>query len=140
MSMVHRLIDQLEQRGLHIAPGTERGTLLLHGPAKEKTPEVMDAVKKFKPHLLKIYQPEAESPDESRAEPEPTSEPASPDSEEESRCPECQALVFTDSPEVQRMCHRVMCPRWTAKSGVGPEWLADERRREEYRRGKSEAA
>lgn len=64
MSMVQRLIDQLQQRGLHIAPGTERGTLLLCGPTEEKTPEVLDAVRKFKPHLLKMYEsPVAEDPD-----------------------------------------------------------------------------
>lgn len=137
MSMVHRLIDQLEQRGLRIAPGTERGTLLLYGPDKEKTPEVMDAVKKFKPHLLKIYQPEAE-PGESQTE-SPTEEQKPADADDEGEpCPECQAWVYTHSAEVQRMCHRVMCPRW--EPGVGPEWLADERRREEYRRGKAEAA
>lgn len=81
MSMVHRLIDQLKQRGLHIAPGTAPGQLLLCGPAAEKTPEVLDAVKKFKPALLKIYAPPPEEydhcePDEAqRGADVPTAEP-----------------------------------------------------------------
>lgn len=62
--LLKRLIDQLEQRGLRIAPGTEPGQLLLHGPDREKTPDVMHALKQFKGELLKIYQPHPREADD----------------------------------------------------------------------------
>jgi hypothetical protein len=55
MSLVKRLVRQLEERGLSVGPGPAPGQLVLLGPAKEKTPEVMAAVKAFKPELLEIY-------------------------------------------------------------------------------------
>lgn len=59
-AMVHRLIEQLKHRGLHIAPGTRPGELVLHGPPAERTPDVMAALKAFKPELLKLYCPPPE--------------------------------------------------------------------------------
>lgn len=55
MSMVKRFVRQLEIRGLRIEPGAEPDQLLLCGPKEQKTPEVMAAVKKFKPQLLELY-------------------------------------------------------------------------------------
>lgn len=58
MSMVHRFIDQLKQRGLAIEgprQGDPDDMLRLVGPAVERTPRVMKAVKIFKPQLLAIY-------------------------------------------------------------------------------------
>jgi hypothetical protein len=52
-------------------------------------------------------------------------------------CAECLAFVYTHAPQVQQMCHMVMCPYW--KAGVGPEWLAAERSKREYRRGQEAA-
>lgn len=59
MSLVKRLLDQLERRGLSITPGAEPGALLLHGPESERTPEILAALKAFKPELLAMYQPAA---------------------------------------------------------------------------------
>ena len=55
MSMVARLVRQLESRGLSIAVGKEPGQLLLLGPAAEKTKDIMDALRAFKPQLLEFY-------------------------------------------------------------------------------------
>ena len=133
MSMVHRLLEQLKQRGLRIEYGGKDDILLLCGPVEEKTPEVINAVKKFKPELLKLYAP---PPTPEVSEPEAQTEsddaPASDPEEEGEQCSECRALVFTRDPEVQRLCLMVMCPYW--QPGVGPEWIADERRRMEYNR------
>ncbi len=63
-------------------------------------------------------------------------EPAPAETEDESagtHCDTCSATVYTTSPEVQRMCHRIACPLWTEGSGVGPEWMAKERSAAAYR-------
>lgn len=68
MSMVDRLIAQLGNRGLTIKAGEKPGELLLSGPSKEKTPEVMAALKRFKPELVKRFSPlgEPDLPTEQR--------------------------------------------------------------------------
>lgn len=64
-STVDRLLETLRARGLRILPGNEPGQLLLNGPAAEKTPEVIEAVKAYKPQLLERIatgrEPEQES-------------------------------------------------------------------------------
>lgn len=55
MSMVDRLIEQLNRRGLKVEAGREPGQLVLRGPNEEKTVEVLAALKKFKPQLLDRY-------------------------------------------------------------------------------------
>lgn len=55
MSLFTRLVSQLEGRGLSVKPGKEPGQLVLSGPAAEKTPEVLAAVKAFKPQFLELY-------------------------------------------------------------------------------------
>lgn len=52
MSMFDRLLKHLDDRGLRVEAGDEPGQLLLRGPIAEKTPEVLRAVKAFKPQLL----------------------------------------------------------------------------------------
>lgn len=74
MSAVDRLLKQLEARGLGIEPGNEPGQLLLTGPREHKTPEVMQAVKAFKPELLRRIARRDEPPLEGRippSDPEP---------------------------------------------------------------------
>jgi hypothetical protein len=56
MSMVDGLLEQLRLRGLAVAYRDEH-TLALVGPAAERTPEVMAAVKAFKPDLLARLRP-----------------------------------------------------------------------------------
>ncbi len=70
MSLVQRLIDQLKQRGLSIEPGNEPDQLLLCGPAAEKTPEIVKAVKAFKPQLLERYGRKALPEEQPPADPE----------------------------------------------------------------------
>jgi hypothetical protein len=55
MTMVERLLQQLQSRGLEVLPSDQPDTLILHGPASERTPEVMLALKKFKPELLQRF-------------------------------------------------------------------------------------
>jgi hypothetical protein len=109
MSMVHRLLDQLKQRGLRIAPGTEAGQLLLCGPDAEKTPEVIDAVKKFKPQLLKLYAPEPQVAAAPEAGPASQEEPSAEDAEGE-RCTLCSATVFDPTPDLILFCRMRRCP------------------------------
>lgn len=68
-ALFQRFLEQLNQRGLTIYrdPKDPPDQLRLGGPADEKTPEIMRALKVFKPQLLEIYgekkasaQPEAE--------------------------------------------------------------------------------
>lgn len=66
MTAVDRLIEQLRLRGLGVIPGGEPDQLLLTGPRDQKTPEVIAAVKAFKPQLLDRL-----ATRESRDEPEP---------------------------------------------------------------------
>lgn len=51
-------------------------------------------------------------------------EGASEDSEGE-RCELCAATLYTTAPEVQQMCHMILCPYWTP--GIGPDWMPKER-------------
>lgn len=52
MSVIDRFMKTIHARGLTIKPGREPGQLLLSGPDKEKTADVIEAVKVFKPLLL----------------------------------------------------------------------------------------
>lgn len=55
MSLLDRLLKQLDQRGLKVLAGTRPDELLLSGPAAEKTPDIVKAVKAFKPQLLERF-------------------------------------------------------------------------------------
>lgn len=54
--------------------------------------------------------------------------------EESAHCGVCSATVFVASPQVQQMCHQMMCPYWRKDCGASPEWMAKERNQERYRR------
>jgi len=118
--MLDRLITQLEQRGLTVKPGAEPGQLVLSGPTAEKTPEVMAALKVFKPQLLARF-----------AQPDPTGEPrddavvTDPNAhapvsasvpglttlEVPYLCRECRALVLAVPDEVTAaFCESPTCP------------------------------
>lgn len=87
MAMVDGLLEQLKFRGLSIKHGGG-DTLLLVGPNSEKTPEIMAALKTFKPDLLKLYRPEAEP----------------------SRCVTCDLVVYQPD-EVGSRCEKAnLCP------------------------------
>jgi hypothetical protein len=83
MSMIDRLLGQLRQRGLEVAAGEKPGELVLRGPAKERTPELMKALKAFRPQLLARFgktetvngEPAPARQAEPKAEPEPEPEP-----------------------------------------------------------------
>lgn len=58
MSLIDRLEAQLRQRGLAIAgpkPDDPDDKLYLTGPTDQKTPDILEAVKKFKPQLVEKY-------------------------------------------------------------------------------------
>jgi hypothetical protein len=92
--MVHRLLAQLKARGLEVLPGNEPGQLMLRGPVEERTPEVMDALKKFKPQLLELFAPHQQAR-EPEAAALPQVEPADPEPEstEPVTCRTCGADV-----------------------------------------------
>ncbi len=110
MSMVNRLIEQLKQRGLSIEFGNEKNVLLLCGPASEKTPEVLNAVKRFKPELLKLYAPQPKPDAETPTPPEPAA-PADPDEE---ACAVCGRVTDAEDRDVlatnHYLCDRTECP------------------------------
>lgn len=49
-------------------------------------------------------------------------------------CGECEGWAFAgrDTGEISKLCGRVMCPYW--QPGVGPDWYAAYRNKEEWRR------
>jgi hypothetical protein len=55
VSLFDRLVKQLADRGLSVVPGDEPGQLVLKGPKDGKTPEIVRAVKAFKPQLLERF-------------------------------------------------------------------------------------
>lgn len=57
MTILERFLAQLKIRSLEVRPGSEPGTLTLCGPNHEKTPDIIAAVKSFKPELLKMFSP-----------------------------------------------------------------------------------
>jgi len=57
-SLTDRFLAQLRDRGLSVSgpkPGDPDDRLYLTGPAAEKTPDVIDAVKKFKAELVRKF-------------------------------------------------------------------------------------
>jgi hypothetical protein len=115
--MLDRFIDQLSQRGLEVKPGTEPGQLLLAGPAEERTPEVMAALKAFKPQLLERYarpDPTGEARDDAvAADPKaPAPQPAGLTVLEQPHyCRSCNALILA-VPDVatEAFCETPGCP------------------------------
>jgi hypothetical protein len=107
--LLDRLMRQLEARGLSILPGKEPGQLLLAGPDAEKTPEVVAAVKAFKPQLLALVGAgvaQTPPPTPVVAEPEPDP-PGEPDPRPET-CKVCGSLVCigagVTAEDVARFC------------------------------------
>lgn len=75
MSLFDRLLSQLKQRGLEVAPAPGKpGMLVLRGPDKEKSPEIVKAVKAFRAQFLEKFgaaEPAAPKAAAKQAEPEP---------------------------------------------------------------------
>lgn len=65
--MLDRLLSQLDARGLQIKAGDKPGELKIAGPKTEVTPEVLAALKEFKPDLLKRFAA-SDLPTEQRAD------------------------------------------------------------------------
>jgi hypothetical protein len=56
--MVDRLLEHLEIRGLSVSgpkEGDPDDRLYLHGPQEERTPEIMDGLKKFRGKLVEVF-------------------------------------------------------------------------------------
>lgn len=111
MSLVQGLLDQLKTRGLTVS-WQEGDTLLLGGPAEEKTPQVMAALKVFKPELLKRLRPNGPQYHEVHHEaPEPEEVPAN-----QTTCTQCKAFVW-DGEETAVLCDQKTCPYKRASRG-----------------------
>jgi hypothetical protein len=108
MSMVHRLLAQLKSRGLEVLPGNEPGQLMLRGPVEERTPEVMDALKKFKPQLLELFAPKQREPEAAPMPPEPAEADPEPESTGQVTCRTCGKDV-TDPETRLRMADPLFC-------------------------------
>lgn len=79
MSLFDRLLKQLDDRGLVVKAGARPGELLLGGKTSDLTPEIMRAVKAFKPQLLERFGlPPAPAP-------KPETPPADPEDESTGR-------------------------------------------------------
>ena len=42
-------------------------------------------------------------------------------------CETCEAWIFTDEPEIYRLCRIITCPSWRAGLGMEPDWMPKER-------------
>jgi deoxyribodipyrimidine photolyase len=103
--MVDTLLHQLRLRGLTVA-WKDENTLVLQGPADEKTPQIIDTLKKFKRDLLDRFRPKE------LAEPEPI--PAIEQATEQmpvenSVCRVCGGHVF-DHVGTAVLCDQINCP------------------------------
>lgn len=99
MTLTDRLIDQLAQRGLSIAPGDKPGELKLTGKTQDVDAGVLDAVRAFKSQLLERYG------QLSKTEVPLTSPPAASDQP----APvifQTRVQVTRDDPETCRVCGR----------------------------------
>jgi hypothetical protein len=89
MSMVDSFVEQLRRRGLSVRYAGEGDKLILMGPEKERTPDLMKALATFRKDLLNKYRPA----------PEPV------------KCNKCQAIVY--SPGAKQICEMAnlcQCP------------------------------
>jgi hypothetical protein len=59
MALVDRLLDQLKDRGIQVVY-VDADSLKLTGNTKDATPQLIAAVKEFKPELLAVYKPKDE--------------------------------------------------------------------------------
>lgn len=115
MSMVDRLLQQLDQRGLRVEPGGP-GELRLCGATGNATPEIVRAVKAFRRELADRFakrevMPDGSAPPAREPEPEPEAEP-DPESE---RCRVCGRDV-TDPEDRARLADPAFCDRGGARA------------------------
>lgn len=76
MALVDQLLDQLSKRGLYIEAADEPGMLKLKGKTENVTPEIREAIRKFKQDLLPrfVKQRQDQPKQEEAGEPEPEPE------------------------------------------------------------------
>lgn len=101
-----RLLSYLDECGLSVVladPPHPPGTLVLRGPKHEKTPAVLEAVKKFKPELVRRL---------TRGKPiaVPAPKPLPVTAEIEAACERCLATVFFPGASGGVFCDRPDCP------------------------------
>lgn len=94
--MIDVLLNQLKLRGLEVKYQDEQ-TLTLAGPGKEKTPEVIAAVKAFKPQLIEHLRPRDMTLKRYDVHHEPPT------------CSECKSHVW-DKEETGMICESSTCP------------------------------
>lgn len=64
-SFVQKFLEHLKQRGLTVSgpkEGDPDDKLYLHGPQAERTPEIMDGLKKFRGKLVEVFGRKREEP------------------------------------------------------------------------------
>lgn len=111
-TLARRFLKNLEARGLKIE---HRGgeSLVLLGPDKEKTPDIIAACKKFKSELLELYSPRVQDAAEQADSPANTVvvHQHDPNSDDESTtCKRCNAAVY-DTAAAGAICDNVLsCP------------------------------
>lgn len=131
--LLDRLLVQLKARGLSIKPGRSPDELLLSGPDGAKTPELMEALKAFKPELLKRFQTASEVPLAHPALKQVEQLVPPPDVDHGKRCGECQRTIWLGNgvmhEDVWRTCDRLMCPYYDAAFDSS-DWRANARRYE----------
>jgi len=106
MSMVDGLLEQLRLRGLTVEY-RDQTTLVLTGPATERTPEVLAAVKAFKPDLMDRLRPRdfATATDVHHA-------PAADTNGDQDSCVECKTWTHAENggADIGLLCDRARCP------------------------------
>lgn len=112
--LLARLLEQLKARGLSVAPGDEPGVMVLRGPNEEKTQQIIDAVKAFKPELLEMFNGIPLPP---KSEPKPAPEPVP--AVEPERCQvTCRVcgIDASDPEDRERLADAAFCDRGGGKA------------------------
>lgn len=112
------LLKELDALGVTLTEKAGRPSLRFPpGTEDWKKAELLTGVSEHRDIVLRHFQG-------STAEPEDFGE----------QCKECRGWVFggADDGAVSQACGVAMCPYW--RPGVGPDWLADYRNREAYKR------
>lgn len=118
MSMVDRLIEQLRKRGLSVRAGQNPGELILHGPKAEASPELLRALKAFKPQLLERYGLKTETMPDTNGVLHPVNRESETAGEPESEAELCRLCKrdVSDSENRERLrginpfCQMIGCP------------------------------
>lgn len=106
MKMIDRLLAQLKHRGIFVEYVGD-DSLKLKGNTQDATPEIIAAVKAFKPELLERMRPRDLSVPRSEMH-----HPPPPEEDGPVHCTECRSFVRPENgrDDIALLCDRIRCP------------------------------